>query len=214
MESVSPLSDRWQQRWEQAREWLSLGPIFIPVGDRLLDKYSEPGRHYHDARHVLACLKSLDSYPGKIGNANAIELAIWFHDSIYDPKASDNEARSAEHFRKEFQPFASGIEKVETLILATRHTDSSPESADAALITDIDLGILGAPAARYRMYAEDIRREYQHVEEETYRAGRSQVLKSFLARKTIYNTRHFRKLLETQARENILTELEDLNPQT
>ena len=95
METVAPLSARWRQRWEQAREWLALGPIFIPIGDRLLERYSEPGRHYHDARHVLACLQALDRYPGRIHNSNAIELAIWYHDAIYDPRASDNEARSA-----------------------------------------------------------------------------------------------------------------------
>ena len=212
METVVPLRDRWQQRWEQTREWLSLGPIFIPAGDRLFEKYSEPLRHYHDARHVLACLETLDSYPGKIENNNALELAIWYHDAIYDPKASDNEVQSAAYFRKEFQPFASGIEKVERLILATRHTESEPDSPDEALLVDIDLGILGAAPARYQLYAEDIRKEYAHVSEEQYRQGRSEVLKSFLARKDIYHTRHFRKLLEPQARENLIQELEDLSP--
>ncbi len=211
METVVPLRDRWFQRCEQAREWLSLGPIFIPVGDRLFEKYSEPARHYHDARHVLACFKTLDSYPGKIGNNNALELAIWFHDAIYDPRASDNEAQSAAYFRHEFQAFASGIEKVERLILATRHGKSEPASSDEALLVDIDLGILGVAPARYRLYAEDIRKEYAHVPEEQYRQGRSQVLKSFLALDNIYHTRHFRKLLELQARENLLQELEDLN---
>lgn len=211
MEPVVPLSVRWQQRWEQAREWMSLGPIFIPIGDRLLEHYSEPGRHYHDARHILACLNALDRYPGRTENLNALELALWFHDAIYDPKASDNEARSAAYFRKEFAPFASGIGKVERLILATRHTDAEPESPDAALIIDIDLGILGTDdPARYKIYSEDIRREYAHVEAEAYRQGRSAILKSFLARKSIYQTRHYRKLLEDQARKNILTELEEL----
>ena len=210
MEAVVPLRDRWQQRWEQAREWLSLGPIFIPVGDRLLEKYSEPQRHYHDARHVLACLEALDSYPGKIENNNALELAIWYHDAIYDPKASDNEAQSAAYFRQEFQPFASGVEKVERLILATRHAETASENPDEALIADIDLGILGADPARYRIYAEDIRKEYAHVEDEAYQKGRAALLRSFLARKNIYNIRHFRKLLEDQARSNLLTEIEEL----
>ena len=210
METVAPLADRWHQRWEQAREWLSLGPIFIPVGDRLLKKYSEPGRHYHDARHVLACLKALDSFPGKIHNHNAIELAIWFHDSIYDPKASDNELQSAVYFRQEFQAFASGIEKVERLIMATRHSEIEPKEPDERLIVDIDLGILGAPPGRYKLYAEDIRLEYAHVEDDQYRVGRGQVLKSFLGRKQIYKTRHFRKLLEDQTRKNLLVELEEL----
>ncbi len=42
--AVAPLPTRWEQRWEQTRDWLSLGPIFIPIGDRLFERYSEPGR--------------------------------------------------------------------------------------------------------------------------------------------------------------------------
>lgn len=208
METVAPLRDRWQQRWEQSREWLSLGPIFIPVGDRLFEKYSEAGRHYHDARHILACLKTLDTYPGRVGNANALELAIWYHDVIYDPRANDNEAQSAAFFRREFQAFASGVDKVERLILATRHGVVEPETADEALLIDIDLGVLGAEAPRYQGYAEEIRREYAHVPDRQYREGRSRVLKSFLGRKHIYQTRHFRRLLEERARENLVRELD------
>jgi predicted metal-dependent HD superfamily phosphohydrolase len=207
---VTPLPIRWQRRWEEAREWLALGAIFIPVGDRLLEKYCAPGRHYHDGRHVLACLRALDNFPGKIGNSNAVELAIWFHDAVYDPRASDNEAQSAAYFRHEFGLYASGIEKVERLIMATRHGETEPESADESLIIDIDLGILGADPARYKLYAQDIRSEYAHVDEESYKNGRGNVLKSFLARKQIYQTRHYRKLLEKQARENLLQELDEL----
>ena len=208
--SVAPLTSRWQQRWEQTRDWLSLGPIFIPIGDRLLERYSGPGRHYHDARHVLACLKQLDQYPGKIENTNAVELALWYHDAVYDPKAHDNEGQSARFFRSEFQSFASGIEKVERLILATRHCAAEPESPDAALVVDIDLSILGADPDRYRIYAEEIRLEYAHVDETSYRSGRSGVLRGFLKEPAIYHTRHFRKLLEDQARTNIVVELETL----
>jgi predicted metal-dependent HD superfamily phosphohydrolase len=208
---VAPLSSRWQQRWEQTRDWLSLGPIFIPIGDRLFERYSEPGRHYHDGRHVLACLKALDQYPGKIGNTNAIELALWYHDAIYDPRASDNEVQSAKFFRSEFQAFASGVEKVENLILATRHGCVEPECADSALMIDIDLAILGADPARYQIYAEDIRKEYSHVADQPYREGRLAILKGFLRQKKIYHTRHFRKLLEDQARTNLVAEIEALS---
>lgn len=210
MDQIVPLPTRWEQRWEQTRAWLSLGPIFIPAGGRLFEKYSEPGRYYHDARHILSCLESLDAYPGKIENHTALELALWYHDAVYDPKASDNEARSAGFFRSEFAAFASGIEKVEGLILATRHEQGEPVTPDASLMSDIDLGILGAAPPRYHLYAGDIRREYSHVDDQAYRDGRCAVLKSFLGREQIYHTRHFRKLLEDQARSNLLTELDGL----
>ena len=56
------------------REWLGLGMVFIPVGERLLARYSEPGRHYHDARHILACLRAFDEHTGNIRDPDAVEF--------------------------------------------------------------------------------------------------------------------------------------------
>jgi predicted metal-dependent HD superfamily phosphohydrolase len=209
--SVAPLPHRWAARWDQTREWMALGVVFIPLGERLLARYSEPGRHYHDARHVLNCLRALDDFPGRVRDTDAVEMALWYHDAIYDLHADPgaNEADSAALFCDEFGLLATGLvdsKSVQGLILATRH-DTEPEDSDQALIMDIDLGVLGADQVRYDTYAEDIRKEYAHVEESAYRVGRGAVLRSFLDRKSIYATRHFRKLLEKAARANLEREL-------
>ena len=195
-------------------EWMGLGMVFIPVGERLLANYAEPGRHYHDARHVLSCLNTLDNFSGNIQDADALELALWFHDSVYNPKAGPgvNELQSAELFRKEFQMLANGyidLDQVERLIIATRH-HREPEDGDAALIMDVDLGVLGADQVRYDAYADDVRKEYAHVSDAAFRKGRIEVIHSFLRRKSIYWTRHFRNLLEKPARVNLERELERL----
>jgi len=208
---VIPLPDRWADRWSHCLEWMGLGMVFIPAGERLLKCYSESGRHYHDARHVLKCLEVLDNFSGNVRDPDALELALWFHDAVYDPKAAPgaNEFLSGELFRKEFQMLAGGhidIEQVVRLITATRH-HREPEDADEALIIDIDLGILGADSIRYDVYAEDVRKEYAHVEDEAFRKGRIEVIHSFLRRKSIYWTRHFRSYLEKKARENLEREL-------
>ncbi len=212
--AVAPLPERWAARWDQAREWMGLGLVFIPIGERLLERYSEPGRHYHDGRHVLSCLDAFDNYPGSVGDNDAVELALWFHDAVYDvhADAGANESDSAELFRVEFAPLARGridADAVCRLILATRH-DGEPADADAALVMDIDLGILGAEPTRYEIYAEDIRRECPHVGDSAFCEGRARVLRSFLDRRSIYHTRHFRKLLEGRARANLEGELASL----
>ena len=212
--STASLPERWAARWDQTRDWLGLGMLFVPVGEALLRHYSEAGRFYHDGGHVLACLKTLDKYPGNVRDQDAMELALWYHDAVYDPKAKsgENEAQSVELFRREFGSVARhlvNMKEVERLILATRH-QTEPDDADDALIMDIDLGILGADPIRYDAYAENIRKEYPHVDEEKYRAGRALVLRGFLARQSIYWTHHFRKTLEKQARKNLERELESL----
>lgn len=196
------------------REWLGLGMVFIPVGERLLARYSEPGRHYHDARHILACLRVFDGFTGDIRDPDSLELALWFHDAVYDPLAPprENEARSARHFRAEFETLAgdlADIGEVERLILATDHR-AEPADGDAALIADIDLAILGADPPRYAAYAEDIRREYAAVPDGAFREERARVLRGFLDRKSIYRTRHFRALLGERARANLERELDAL----
>ncbi len=58
-------------------------------------RYAEPHRAYHDAAHVgLLWLRHL-LHGGDPADRD-LALAILFHDVVYDPKAKDNEARSAE----------------------------------------------------------------------------------------------------------------------
>ena len=210
-ETVDPLPDRWAAQWNRTLEWLGLGMVFIPVGERLFRCYCEPERHYHDARHVLACMAALEGYPGAIDNQDALELALWFHDVAYSARATPRESRerSVQLFRREFQLLAGDlvdIKEVCSLITATRH-HGEPENADEALIMDIDLLIFSADRRRYDVHAADIRREHSHIDGPGFDLQRAEFLHTFLRRKSIYWTRHFRKLNEVQARANIEREL-------
>ena len=57
----------------------------------LEDGYGSPGRHYHTFGHVWSCLLELDRVRSLCGSPLALELAVWFHDAVYDPQAGDNE---------------------------------------------------------------------------------------------------------------------------
>ena len=92
--------------------------------------------------------------------------------------------------------------EVRRLILTTRHAET-PTDADAMLIVDIDLSILGQPWARFEEYERGIRREYAHVSDEAFRAGRAKVLRGFLGRPRIYSTDWYQERLEERARENL-----------
>ena len=215
-DTVLPAAGRWHQRWKETCDWLALPPVLWPVGERLLEYYQEPARHYHGPGHILAILAHLDNFVGTVRDHDALEIAIWFHDAIYNPTASgdQNERQSAHLFHRELGDILRGqlnSEMVESLILATRHLDLPPASPDESLIRDLDLSVLAEPPARYATYTENIRREYEHLDEAAFREGRSQFIKGFLARKQIYMTRHFRKLWEDQARENLVGELDELS---
>jgi predicted metal-dependent HD superfamily phosphohydrolase len=91
---------------------------------------------------------------------------------------------------------------VEALVLATRHR-APAQGADAQLLVDIDLAILGSPPARFEAFERDVRKEYGWVPGFRYRRKRAAVLRSFLARVPLYHTAPARELLEAQARINL-----------
>lgn len=163
--------------------------------------YSEAHRAYHNERHIRAMLHELD-VRGVL--TPILALAVWGHDLIYDPRAKDNEARSAQVFDDwlALQGAFVGLRaSVKALILATRHT-APPANCEEALLVDADLSILGADAAAFAAYDTAIRREYTHVPELLYRPGRRKVLQGFLKRPQIYTTPEF-AALEEQARRNL-----------
>jgi predicted metal-dependent HD superfamily phosphohydrolase len=154
----------------------------------------------------------LDASRNLAQHPDELETALWFHDAIYLPAASDNEEQSAELARAALTD--AGVPeavagRVATLILATRHT-VIPAAPDETLICDIDLSILGREATTFDEFERRIRREYAWVPEPLYRRERSAVLAGFLRRRWIYQTDPFRRKLEIPARANLsrlLTEL-------
>ena len=91
----TPRDTDLDRRWAEA--WTALGR---PVPDDLLaelrERYAEPQRRYHTLEHVRESLdraaetRSFQTHPAEI------DLAIWFHDAVYDPRRADNEERSAQ----------------------------------------------------------------------------------------------------------------------
>jgi predicted metal-dependent HD superfamily phosphohydrolase len=182
--------------------------------------YRAAERHYHGLAHIEAMLALATEHRRLLHDPEAVEAAIWFHDAIYDSRAKDNEAKSAELAEKRLAGRASPhrLARIAAMINATA-THQLPafrdEDAlkDAAFLLDMDLAILGAEPAVFDAYEKAVRLEYGWVEEPMWRAGRAAVLKNFLARPHIFNTQLFRDRLEAQARKNLgrsLQALQDL----
>ena len=150
--------------------------------------YEASMRPYHSWRHIRAVLGALHRWLGP-ELPTALEQASLWHDAVYDPKASDNEERSADLCAKHLRETGASDETIVravALILATKKHVPPDGKPDALALLDADLWILGAAERVYDRYAKLIRREYAHVEEDAYRAGRSVVLARFLERDKIY----------------------------
>lgn len=189
----------------------------VPTGQRLLGRWDQVPRCYHDTRHLLACLQALDGIPPDADGAPldrpVCALALWFHDAIYAPRRHDNEALSAAWARRFLQAAGQPQDRFDAvvfLILQTQHfappvATSVPTrwQHDAAWLLDIDLGILGQPPAVFARFEADVRKEYRHVPDAPWRARRAAVLQSFLDRNRIFRTAHFHDRLEASARSNL-----------
>ncbi|KAK3988269.1 hypothetical protein QBC44DRAFT_329766 [Cladorrhinum sp. PSN332] len=174
--------------------------------------YSHPSRHYHALSHITSLLALLTTHRTKFSDPDAVEAAIWFHDAIYDSRASppSNELASADlavtHLHDALDP--DRLDRIKKMIEATAtHTvpDFESEAAvkDAKLFLDMDLSILGAEDREFDAYEQAVRKEYAHVSGEGWRMGRANVLKGFLEREWIFHSDVFRGLLEVKARSNL-----------
>jgi predicted metal-dependent HD superfamily phosphohydrolase len=172
-------------------------------------RHAEPQRAYHNWTHIEELLAQFDAQAHALNHPFAFRLAILFHDAIYDPRASDNEARSAELLESAMTGTASAddIMCAKDLILAThKHTTSAVGSrsvADAELFLDMDLSILGAGERRFDEYDAAIREEYNFVPVDTYRQRRAEILRSFLERPRLYLTDDYHRRLDGRARANL-----------
>jgi predicted metal-dependent HD superfamily phosphohydrolase len=192
----------WQRLWGE------LGAREVNGGllNQLVAAYSERQRHYHTLQHLRECLANFDAGASLARHPAEVELALWFHDAVYDPQRADNEERSAQWGHASV--LAAGCapevaDRVRDLVLATKAHEAPAGDPDAALLLDVDLAILGAAPARFAEYERQVRAEYAHVPEAEFRARRARVLQGFLDRPRIYRTEAFFGALEQRARENL-----------
>ena len=190
------------------RLWAELGAQTVDGGlyNQLVAAYSERHRHYHTLQHLRECLAHCEAAASLARHPAEVELALWFHDAVYDPQRGDNEERSAEWAWRSI--LAAGCDedvaqRVQAMVLATRTHAAARDDPDTQLLLDADLAILGAAPARFAEYERQVRAEYAHVPQEEFRRGRARLLSDLLARPRIYATEAFHAALEHRARENL-----------
>jgi len=175
------------------------------VFDELIRAYSSPNRYYHNLTHIEDCLSVFDQATFLAAHPEEVELAIWFHDAVYDTSRGDSEEKSAEWAKSVIsQAGLNGeiAERASRAILATRH-DAELTDTDAQLLVDVDLSIPGREADVYWRYEENIRKEYAWVSDDLFRKKRTEILRRFLDRQHIYYHEKYREMFEERARLNL-----------
>ncbi|HKW54490.1 MAG TPA: hypothetical protein VJO12_12410 [Stellaceae bacterium] len=180
--------------------------------------YEQPHRHYHTLAHVEDCLREADHFhaaePAFLSAEmwHAVELALWFHDVIHQPRADDNEERSADVFEaiasaaRVPAPFIAAVRR---LVLATKIDTPSP-TIEEQVIIDCDLASLGYAPAIFRRSGVAIRKEYGFVSDNDFAETRRAAFLRLGQRPGIFRTEFMRHRYEQQARANLAAALAGL----
>lgn len=150
--------------------------------DRVRQSYA--GRPYHNFHHIEKMLADLDSRPGlRLDplSKKHLQIAIIFHDVIYDPRATDNEEKSVEFMRNAalIHPAQNDTKKISELIMATKHHRYG-EDALCDTIIDLDLAVLRQNFMGLVEYEHAIFKEYQFTNVANYTAKRVQFLRQLI----------------------------------
>ena len=161
------------------------------VARDLLERWAEPHREYHTGDHLAATLSIVDANGRLADDLMAVRLAAWFHDAIYDPAAAPgaNEAASAAlaiQYLAILDVEEARADEVARLVRLTAEHDPNLEDRNGCLLADADLAVLATEEPIYDAYASAIRREYGHVPDPLYRAGRIRLLDHLLALPALY----------------------------
>ncbi|CAN5715628.1 hypothetical protein BH20ACT4_BH20ACT4_09800 [soil metagenome] len=185
--------------------------------DELLSRYRQPHRVYHGVRHLVWVVRHVQSLAGepdvKVADLSATVAAAFYHDAVYEPTGTANEARSADIALGDLTTLGwhpIRCSRVAELVRATESHVPGGDDTDAAVLCDADLAVLATDPAGYDSYITGVRREYAHVDDDGWRTGRTAVLRSFVDRAQIYATAPARRRWEARARANAAAELAGL----
>jgi predicted metal-dependent HD superfamily phosphohydrolase len=217
LDKDDPLLSRWRALWQR----LGVDDASLDdTGSNLLAAYSSAGRFYHSRKHLEDVFEKLDwaktalIASGDLAEVppedrpllfDTIELALWYHDAVYDPKQKDNEAKSRDLFLADAMRYGlpENLRTAAARLIDITASHKKAASLSEKVLCDCDLSILGAPKEAFSEYDANIRKEYAHVPEAAYKTARRHVLGGFLRQKPIFRTKAFQNRFEAQARQNL-----------
>ena len=199
--------------WHELLARYSTAAGIDATGRELLACWMQPHRHYHDLAHLRGILAAIAELAALADDPDAVRLAAWYHDSVYEGRADDEEmsARMAEADLAALGVRDDLVAEVARLVRMTVDHNPGPGDHNGAVLSDADLSSLGLPSADYRRNTAAIRLEYAHVSDDDFRTGRTRIITSLLAAPQLFRTSVARERWEERARVNMRDELADLD---
>ncbi|HOB62799.1 MAG TPA: hypothetical protein PKI41_11880 [Candidatus Competibacteraceae bacterium] len=206
-DAVPPPNESVSEQQRFMALWRRVAPGAAALAEtvyrQLAERYGEPYRHYHTLNHIRHCLRLFDRTAALMREPDLVEMALWFHDAIYQPGAQDNERRSANLFRQ----WAEGgmdpmnLQRVDDLIMLTTHRDSP--QGDGEFVVDIDLSSFSLPWDECERDGRRVRAEFAELSDAQFYPGHLRFLRVLQSRPCFFYTDFFRRHYEQLARDNL-----------
>src|SRR4051812_16804184 len=193
--------------------WQRIFPGEETVGRDLLERWSQPHRRYHTPEHLALMLRVIDEHAELADDPDAVRLAAWFHDAVYEVFAADNEEQSAALAGTTLAALglsASRVSEVARLVRLTAGHQVAPGDRNGGLLADADLAILASDSAGYARYAEAVRAEYAAVPDDVFRPGRAAILRKLADLPELFRVVPARADWTARARANLEAEIATL----
>lgn len=190
------------------------------IGETLLARWSEPGRHFHNARHLADVLAHVDELAEEAHEPELVRLAAWYHGAVFDAaerasyahRGGEDERASAILARMELGELGlphRAVDRVAELVTALERHTPTPDDDDCAVLCDADLAMLAAEPQRYKAYLTEVRAEYAHLPVEEFVRARIAILRRLQERSRLFASPMGRSW-EEPARQNLDAELQRL----
>ncbi len=190
------------------------------TGERLLARWTEPSRHFHNTRHLAEVLAHVDELAEEAHSPDLVRLAAWYHGAVFDAaerasyahRGGEDERASAVLARLELGELGlpqRAVERVAELVTALERHTPEPGDDDCVVLCDADLAMLAAEPQRYKAYLADIRAEYAHIPVEEFVRARIAILRRLVARPRLFAS-PLAHGWEEPARQNVEAELQRL----
>ncbi|WP_243758906.1 HD domain-containing protein [Actinotalea soli] len=190
------------------------------VGDSLIDRWSEEGRHFHNLRHLTDVLARVDELAEETHEPDLVRLGAWYHGAIFDAAAiasyahrgGEDEQASADLARTELTDLGvppAGVARVAHLVTVLARHNPDAEDFDCAVLCDADLAMLASEPQRYKAYLADVRAEYAHLPVEEFVRARITILRKLERRSALFSS-PLGAAWEEPARQNLAAELHRL----
>lgn len=145
---------------------------------KLISKWNEPWRYYHNEDHLNFLLNSIEDLDISNNDKDILFEVAYFHDVVYNPWSDTNEEDSVKFYTKVTD---DPNQRVIDIIMDTKLRDK-PDDNLSSIFWELDNSVLKSDIGGLLEYERKIFKEFQFVNYSLYKVGRVLFLESCIGK--------------------------------